>query len=63
MNRIWKIELWKGNGYYKVIIQGENRRKFTGKGPTAHMAYRDAECKMIIKPWLKSADCGVDEEW
>ena len=39
---------------YKVVITDAHGKKTTGKGNSAHQAYKDAECKMIVKPWLTS---------
>lgn len=55
MIKLWDIKLYvKKTGKYKVIIVSETGKKTTGIGRTPHLAYRDAEERLIIKPWLKS---------
>ena len=52
---IWKICLYqKKKGKFKVEIVDSLGKKTNGTGRTAHLAYSDALCKMIGKPWLVS---------
>ncbi|MFI5304328.1 MAG: hypothetical protein ACHQYP_05965 [Nitrospiria bacterium] len=58
MNWIWDITLYKmKDATFKVMIKnGEHFKKVTGQGKTPHLAYQDAENKLVIKPWLKSEE-------
>jgi hypothetical protein len=57
MIKIWDIKLYqKKTGKFKVLIESESGKKVVGHGATPHMAYKDAETKLIIKPWLTSEE-------
>ena len=51
MELIWKITLHKIKIGYQVRIDGEGGSAI-GKGATAKAAYRAAEIKLVVKPWL-----------
>lgn len=53
MNLIWDIRLYKTKSGYKVKICGEGGA-VEAEAPTAHKAYRQAEAKLVVKPWLTS---------
>lgn len=60
MKAIWSIGLYElKNGNYRVRIQHNGgERSVEGNGRTPHEAYRSAELKLIVKPWLVSAGEG-----
>ena len=53
MKLIWKITLHEIKTGYQVRIDGEGGSAI-GKASTPHHAYRAAEVKLIVKPWLTS---------
>lgn len=53
MERIWQITAFKMKGGYRVCIEG-NGKWVRGDGKTLHLAYKAAEYKLVIKPWLES---------
>ena len=60
MKSIWNISLHElQGGDYRVRIQHNGgERVVVGTGRTPHEAYRSAEIKLVIKPWLVSAGEG-----
>lgn len=53
MTLIWKIVLHEVKTGYQVRIDGEGGSAI-GKGSTPHAAYRAAEARLVVKPWLTS---------
>jgi len=59
MGWIWDITLYhmKDESFKVMITHNENGfKKVIGKGKTPHLAYQNAEDKLVIKPWLKSEE-------
>jgi len=50
---IWSIKLYKTKLGYKVKIEGKDGQA-DADAPTPHKAYKAAEAKLVIKPWLTS---------
>ncbi|MDO8463755.1 MAG: hypothetical protein Q7S46_00665 [Gallionella sp.] len=53
MEMIWSIKLYKTKLGYKVKIEGKDGQA-DADAPTPHKAYKAAEAKLVIKPWLTS---------
>ena len=64
MQKVWQITLTEKtpsntnpDRYYKVkIVSGPEGKTVEGRGSTPHNAYRSADCKLVIHPWLKSEE-------
>lgn len=50
---IWSITLYQMARGYRVVIKG-NGRTVQGQGSTPQAAHRNAECKLVVKPWVSA---------
>jgi hypothetical protein len=56
MKKIWTIKLFQMKHGYCVRIENEHGTTVIGRGKSAHRAYKDAEARLVIKPWLESKE-------
>ena len=64
MEKVWQITLRRKSpsrtnpdDYYEVqIVSSMEGKTVKGRGSTPHAAYRSADCKLVIHPWLKSEE-------